>query len=55
MEELNENMHNEILNFNETKRRQWMEERKPYSVLFELTSNCNMNCIHCYLQNNHVL
>lgn len=54
MEELNENMHNEILNFNETKRRQWMEERKPYSVLFELTSNCNMNCIHCYLQNNHV-
>lgn len=53
MEEINEKMHSNLLDFNETKRKQWMMERKPYSVLFELTSNCNMNCIHCYLQNNH--
>lgn len=54
MEELNEKLHMKLLDFNETKRAIWMAERKPYSVLFELTSHCNMDCIHCYLQNSHV-
>lgn len=54
MEEINEKFHLEILNFNSTKREQWVTERKPFSVLMELTSNCNMNCIHCYLQENHI-
>lgn len=54
MEELNESLHMKLLSFNETKRELWMQERKPYSVLFELTSTCNMDCIHCYLQNNHI-
>lgn len=53
MEELNEDLHLKLLDFNETKRKEWMRDRKPYSVLFELTARCNMNCIHCYLQNNH--
>ncbi|MGN0496369.1 MAG: radical SAM protein [Lachnospiraceae bacterium] len=53
MEEINEKSHSDILNFDLTKREQWVKERKPFSVLFELTSNCNMNCIHCYLQNSH--
>lgn len=53
MEELNEHLYMKLLDFNETKRSKWMVERKPYSVLFELTPHCNMNCIHCYLQNNH--
>jgi radical SAM protein with 4Fe4S-binding SPASM domain len=53
MEEINEELHMSLLNFDEEKRRIWMEERKPFSVLFELTAKCNMNCIHCYLQNFH--
>lgn len=53
MEEINEKLHLKLLNFNESKRKQWMEERKPFSVLFELTPRCNFNCIHCYLQNSH--
>lgn len=54
MEEINEKLHMQMLDFNETKRQEWMKNRNPYSVLFELTARCNMNCIHCYLQNNHV-
>ena len=27
--------------------------KNPFSVLFELTPKCNLNCIHCYLQNVH--
>jgi len=53
MEEINEKMHMRLLDFDSCKREQWVSERKPFSVLFELTSNCNMNCVHCYLQNNH--
>lgn len=53
MEEINEKMHLQLLDFNSTKRKQWIEQRKPFSVLFELTSSCNMKCIHCYLQNYH--
>ncbi len=54
MEEINEKLHMELLDFDAEKRKQWMSERKPFSVLFELTPKCNMNCIHCYLQNNHL-
>lgn len=41
------------INFNISKKRQWAKERKPFSAFFELTSRCNMNCIHCYLQDHH--
>lgn len=54
MEEINESLHLQLLDFDKEKRAQWMRERKPFSVLFEVTSRCNMNCIHCYLQNNHI-
>lgn len=54
MEEINENLHLQLLDFDKEKRNQWMKERKPFSVLFELTPKCNMNCIHCYLKNNHI-
>lgn len=53
MEEINEKFHMNLLNFNESKREQWMKERKPFSALFEITPRCNFNCIHCYLQNSH--
>lgn len=53
MEEINEKLHMELLNFDDERRAEWMRERKPFSVLFELTARCNMNCIHCYLQNHH--
>ena len=53
MEELNNNLHVEILNFDETRRIEWESKRKPYSVLFELTPRCNMNCTHCYLKDHH--
>jgi len=54
MEEINESLHLQLLDFDKEKRMKWMEERKPFSVLFELTSKCNMNCIHCYLKNSHI-
>ena len=41
------------INFNSSKKKQWAKERKPFSAFFELTSRCNMNCIHCYLQDHH--
>lgn len=53
MEEINEKLHMQLLDFDVQKRTQWMRERKPFSVLLEVTARCNMNCIHCYLQNNH--
>lgn len=53
MEEINEKSHMQILDFNASKRKEWVRKRKPFSVLFELTAQCNMNCIHCYLQNKH--
>lgn len=54
MEEINEKLHIDLLDFDQTRRKEWVAKRKPFSVLFELTSNCNMNCIHCYLKNNHI-
>ena len=54
MEEINEKFHIELLDFDKEKREKWVTERKPFSVLFELTSACNFNCIHCYLKNCHV-
>lgn len=53
MEEINEKLHLQMLDFDKEKRTKWMKERKPFSVLFEVTPRCNMNCIHCYLKNNH--
>lgn len=44
-----------ILSFNKEKKKQWAKERKPYSAFFELTPRCNMNCVHCYLQNHHAM
>lgn len=54
MEEINEKVHFDILNFDETKREEWVRQRNPFSVLFELTPVCNFNCIHCYMQNTHI-
>lgn len=54
MEELNQKLHMKILNFDDTRRKEWVRDRKPYSVLFELTARCNMNCIHCYLKDHHI-
>ena len=54
MEEINENLHLQLLDFDREKRTKWMRERKPFYVLFELTPRCNMNCIHCYLKNSHI-
>lgn len=54
MEEINESLHLQLLDFDKEKRTKWVKERKPFSVLFEVTPRCNMNCIHCYLQNNHI-
>lgn len=50
MEEINEKLHLQMLDFDKEKRTKWMKERKPFSVLFEVTPRCNMNCIHCYLK-----
>ena len=54
MEEINENLHLQLLDFDKEKRTKWMKARKPFSVLLEVTPRCNMNCIHCYLKNNHI-
>jgi MoaA/NifB/PqqE/SkfB family radical SAM enzyme len=53
MDNTKEAMYVQLLDFNVAKRKEWVDNRKPYSVLFELTARCNFNCIHCYLQNNH--
>lgn len=53
MEELNEELHLKLLNFKQEQWENWARERKPFSVLFELTPKCNLNCIHCYLKNVH--
>lgn len=53
MEEINKKLYMQLLNFYETKKK-WIYDRKPFSILFELTPKCNMNCIHCYLHNNHM-
>ncbi|MFL0248723.1 radical SAM protein [Candidatus Clostridium stratigraminis] len=53
MEEIDERLHMQLLNFDDDKRKEWIANRKPFSVLFEITAKCNMNCIHCYLQHVH--
>ena len=47
MKEINEELHVKLLNFDSEKRKKWMQNRCPFSVLFELTPVCNMSCIHC--------
>lgn len=53
MKEINEELQIQLLNFDSEKRKKWMQQRLPFSVLFELTPVCNMSCIHCYLQKHH--
>ena len=53
MKEIDEKLHLNLLNFRQNQWKKWVEERRPFSVLFELTPKCNFNCIHCYLQNVH--
>ena len=53
MKEINEELQIQLLNFDSEKRKKWMQNRCPFSALFELTPVCNMSCIHCYLQEHH--
>ena len=55
MEEIDENLHIQLLDFRQEQWKEWVETRKPFSVLFELTPKCSMNCVHCYLQNVHTM
>ena len=43
----------DTINFDNGKRAEWEAKRLPYSALIELTARCNMNCVHCYLQEHH--
>lgn len=43
----------QILDFATTKRSEWEENHKLYSVVFEITPHCNFNCVHCYLHDHH--
>ena len=43
----------QILDFATTKRTEWEENHKLYSVVFEITPRCNFNCVHCYLHDHH--
>ena len=42
MKEINEELQIQLLNFDSEKRKKWMQQRLPFSVLFELTPVCNM-------------
>ncbi len=53
MDETDNKVYVELMDLNLHQWEKWSKERKPFSVLFELTARCNMNCIHCYLQNVH--
>lgn len=53
MEQISESLYEKILDFDSTRKKEWIRSRKPYAVLFELTPRCNFNCVHCYLQNSH--
>ena len=44
----------ETFNFDEGRRTEWEAARHPYSALIELTARCNMNCVHCYLEQHHM-
>ncbi len=54
MRDISEVIQESVLDFDSDRRIKWEQERKPYSVIFELTPKCNMNCIHCYLQDSHL-
>lgn len=43
----------QVLDFATDKRTEWEEHHKLYSVIFELTPRCNLNCVHCYLNEHH--
>jgi len=42
-----------ILDFATDKRSQWEARHQLYSVIFEITPRCNLNCVHCYLHDHH--
>lgn len=46
MEEINEKFHMKLLGFRQDQWKKWVDQRTPFSVLFELTPKCNLNCIH---------
>jgi len=43
----------QVLDFATDKRTEWEKDHKLYSVIFELTPRCNLNCVHCYLNQHH--
>lgn len=43
----------QVLDFATNKRTEWEKHHKLYSVIFELTPRCNLNCVHCYLNEHH--
>lgn len=43
----------QVLDFATDKRTEWEKHHKLYSVIFELTPRCNLNCVHCYLNEHH--
>lgn len=44
----------QVLDFATDKRSKWEQQHKLYSVIFELTPHCNLNCVHCYLNKHHI-
>ena len=48
-----ETVQTQVLDFATGKRAEWEREHKLYSVIFELTPRCNLNCVHCYLTHHH--
>lgn len=48
-----ENVQTQVLDFATNKRNEWEKQHKLYSVVFELTPRCNLNCVHCYLNAHH--
>ncbi len=53
MDKYSEQVREQLLGLNDEEREYWKSIRQPYSVIMELTPRCNMNCIHCYLQDTH--
>lgn len=48
-----EKLKNQILDISKEKRMQWKKSRQPISVHFEITPNCNFQCVHCYMKKIH--
>lgn len=48
-----EKIRTQVLDFATDKRAEWERLHKMYSVIFELTPRCNLNCVHCYLNGHH--